>query len=53
LLIFDEPYSALDEAGADLLDRELAELRATATCLVATHDPLRLAALASGSLTLA
>ena len=53
LLILDEPYSALDEAGVDLLDRELAELRATATCLVATHDPLRLASLASGSLALA
>jgi heme exporter protein A len=53
LLILDEPYSALDEAGADLLDRELAELRPTATCLVATHDPLRLASLASGSLVLA
>jgi ABC-type multidrug transport system ATPase subunit len=52
LLILDEPYSALDEAGSDLLDRELAELRSTATCLVATHDPLRLAALASGSLAL-
>ena len=53
LLIFDEPYSALDESGAELLDRELTELRATATCLVATHDPQRLAALASGSLALA
>ena len=53
LLILDEPYSALDEGGADLLDRELAELRATSTCLVATHDPERLAALASGSLALA
>ena len=53
LLILDEPYSALDEAGVDLVDRELAELRTTATCLVATHDPLRLAALASGSLALA
>jgi heme ABC exporter ATP-binding subunit CcmA len=53
LLILDEPYSALDEAGVDLLDRELAELRATSTCLVATHDPERLAALASGSLALA
>jgi heme exporter protein A len=52
LLILDEPYSALDEAGADLLDRELVELHASATCLVATHDPLRLAALASGSLAL-
>jgi heme exporter protein A len=53
LLILDEPYSALDEAGADLLDGELAELRATSTCLVATHDPERLAPLATGSLALA
>ncbi|HEU0303381.1 MAG TPA: ABC transporter ATP-binding protein [Gaiellaceae bacterium] len=53
LLILDEPYSALDEAGAELLDRELAELRATRTCLVATHDPSRLAALAGGELALA
>ena len=53
LLILDEPYSALDDAGTELLDRELAELRVTATCLVATHDPPRLAALASGSLALA
>ena len=52
LLILDEPYSALDEAGTELLDRELAELRATSTCLVATHDPQRLAPLASGSLAL-
>jgi heme exporter protein A len=52
LLILDEPYSALDEEGTDLLDRELADLRATATCLVATHDPLRLASLASGLLAL-
>ena len=49
--ILDEPYSALDEV-ADLLDRELAELHPHTTCLVATHDPLRLAALASGSLAL-
>ena len=53
LLILDEPYSALDESGVELLDRELAELRATSTCLVATHDPQRLAPLASGSLALA
>ena len=53
LLILDEPYSALDESGAELLDRELSELRATSTCLVATHDPERLAPLASGSLALA
>jgi heme exporter protein A len=53
LLILDEPYSALDEAGAELLDRELGELRDSATFLVATHDPLRLATLASGTLALA
>jgi heme exporter protein A len=52
LLILDEPYSALDEAGVELLDRELAELRTVATCLVATHDPIRLAPLASGGLAL-
>ena len=53
LLILDEPYSALDEAGADLLDRELEELRAGHTFLIATHDPARLASLASGALALA
>ena len=29
LLVLDEPYSGLDDAGAALLDRELAERRAT------------------------
>ena len=52
LLILDEPYSSLDESGVELLDRELAELRATSTCIVATHDPQRLAPLASNSLAL-
>ena len=28
LLVLDEPFSALDDDGAELLDRELAELRA-------------------------
>jgi heme exporter protein A len=53
LLILDEPFSALDAAGAELLDRELAELRASATFLVATHDPARLQPLATGALALA
>jgi len=53
LLILDEPYSALDSAGAELLDRELSETCAGATFLVATHDPARLAALSSDSLVLA
>jgi ABC-type multidrug transport system ATPase subunit len=50
LLVLDEPFSALDEEGAALLDRELAELRARATFLVATHDPDRLAPLATDRL---
>jgi ABC-type multidrug transport system ATPase subunit len=47
LLVLDEPFSALDEEGAGLLDRELAELRPTATFVVSTHDPARIDALAS------
>jgi ABC-type multidrug transport system ATPase subunit len=52
LLLLDEPYSGLDAEGAELLDRELAERRARATFLVATHDPERLASLATGALAL-
>ena len=50
LLVLDEPFSALDDEGAALLDRELADLRPQATFLVATHDPDRLAALATDRL---
>jgi heme ABC exporter ATP-binding subunit CcmA len=53
LLVLDEPYSALDEAGAELLDAQLAELRADRTFLVSTHDPARVEPLASGRLALA
>ena len=53
LLILDEPFSALDDAGAALLDRELADLRPRATFLVATHDPERVAPLASDRLSFA
>ncbi|MDX6514417.1 MAG: heme exporter protein [Gaiellaceae bacterium] len=54
LLILDEPFTSLDGAGAELLDRELAEARARDRALVvATHDPERLAALATGRLALA
>jgi heme exporter protein A len=45
LLVLDEPYAALDDAGATLVDRELAERRATVVC--ATHDPERLDRLAT------
>jgi ABC-type multidrug transport system ATPase subunit len=50
LLLLDEPFNALDEDGGRLLERELAELRGGRTFLVATHDPGRLAPLASGRL---
>ena len=53
LLLLDEPYTALDADGAALLDRELAELRGTCAILLSTHDPERVAALASASLALA
>ena len=53
LLLLDEPYNALDAEGAELLDRELRALAPGRTFLVATHDPVRLAPLASGSLALA
>jgi heme exporter protein A len=52
LLVLDEPYTALDEAGAELLDAQLAELRDERTFLVSTHDPARVEPLASGRLAL-
>ncbi|HEV8251555.1 MAG TPA: ABC transporter ATP-binding protein [Gaiellaceae bacterium] len=52
LLLLDEPFNALDEDGADLLDGELAGLRGR-TFLVATHDPARLEPLSTGRLALA
>jgi ABC-type multidrug transport system ATPase subunit len=53
LLVLDEPYTALDEAGAELLDAQLAELRSERALLVSTHDPARVAPFATGSLALA
>ena len=53
LLLLDEPYSALDEDGAALLDRELEGLAGGHTVVVATHDPGRLEALQTGRLALA
>jgi ABC-type multidrug transport system ATPase subunit len=52
LLLLDEPYSALDAAGAELLDRELAGLAGRRTLVVATHEPERIEALATGRLAL-
>jgi heme exporter protein A len=53
LLVLDEPYTALDAAGADLLDAQLAELRGERTFVVSTHDPERVASLATVQLALA
>ena len=53
LLVLDEPYTALDAAGAELLDAQLAEVRGTQTVLVSTHDPDRVAPLATQHLALA
>ena len=53
LLVLDEPYTALDSAGAELLDAQLAELHGERACLVSTHDPGRTASLQSGRLELA
>jgi ABC-type multidrug transport system ATPase subunit len=52
LLVLDEPYTALDDEGASLLDRELAEL-ASATIVLSTHDPARVSHLATDRLALA
>ena len=53
LLVLDEPFSALDEAGASLLVRELEELRSGRTMIVTTHDPARLERYAGTRLALA
>jgi ABC-type multidrug transport system ATPase subunit len=41
LLILDEPYTALDAQGGELLDAQLGELVGERTFLVSTHDPAR------------
>ena len=50
LLLLDEPHSALDAEGSELLDAELDGSRAT--FVVATHTPERLAARATARLAL-
>ena len=52
LLLLDEPFSGLDAAGVELLERELDERRGRSTFLVATHDPARLQPLATGAVAL-
>ena len=52
LLVLDEPFSALDDSGSAALDRELAEVAGRKTAVVSTHDPRRLASLATAELVL-
>jgi ABC-type multidrug transport system ATPase subunit len=53
LLLLDEPYAGLDEEGTELLDAELSTLAGARTLVLATHDPERVAPLATGRLALA
>ena len=52
LLVLDEPFTALDEEGAAILDRQLGELRGERTILLSTHDPARVERLATARLAL-
>ena len=53
LLVLDEPFSALDESGATLLDRELAGLAGRCTVVLTTHAPERVTALQTARFVLA
>jgi ABC-type multidrug transport system ATPase subunit len=53
LLILDEPYTALDVQGAELLEAQLAELHGSRTFLVSTHDSARIDRFATTRLALA
>jgi ABC-type multidrug transport system ATPase subunit len=53
LLVLDEPYTALDAAGIELLDAQLGELRGDRTVLVSTHDPAHVDSLATMRIALA
>lgn len=53
LILLDEPFSALDDAGATVLDRELEALAGERTFVVATHDPQRVAGMVTTRIALA
>lgn len=53
LLLLDEPHASLDASGSALLDQELAALSPRRAVVVSTHEPERLAPLATRRLALA
>ena len=53
LYVLDEPFAALDAAGAELLDRELEERHARGTFVLTTHEPARVERLATARLAFA
>ena len=53
LLVLDEPYTALDAQGVELLDAQLGELRGERTFLVSTHDPAHVEPFATAQVALA
>lgn len=53
LVVLDEPHASLDDEGLALLDAELGTLSTAGTTLVvATHDPERVASLATARMVL-
>jgi ABC-type multidrug transport system ATPase subunit len=53
LLVLDEPFTALDADGAELLDALLTDRARNSTIVLTTHDPARVAHLATDRLELA
>jgi len=53
LVVMDEPFNALDEAGSALLDATLDDLTPQSAVIVATHDPERVERLATQRLAFA
>jgi heme ABC exporter ATP-binding subunit CcmA len=53
LVVLDEPFNALDEAGSALLDATLDDLAGSSAVIVATHDPGRVERLATQRLAFA
>ncbi len=53
LVVLDEPFTALDDAGSTLLDSTLDDLVPRSAVIVATHDPGRVERLATKRLAFA